>query len=134
MEDLFDVISSASRYVLPAVGVLILVFCSYSLLKYKFSSPGEAGLVETKTGEVIPLTHWENAVGRSTACDVVAQDMSVSRFHGVIARRRKGWTVIDTYSKTGIFVNGRRIESKTILENGDTLSFGKIKYKFQIYV
>ena len=63
---------------------------------------------------------------------MIEGDLSVSRFHAVIARRRKGWTVIDTYSKTGTFVNGRRIDRKTILENGDTLTFGNATFRFQL--
>ena len=133
MDDFVSAVADAARYILPALGAIVLVYCAAALLRHRFPSPEYAALVEQKTGEVHELTHWEISLGRSTACDVVIEgDLSVSRFHAVIARRRKGWTVIDTYSKTGTFVNGRRIEGKTILENGDTLTFGSATYRFRL--
>ena len=133
MDDFVSAVADAARYILPALGAIVLVYCAAALLRHRFPSPEYAALVEQKTGEVHELTHWEISLGRSTACDVVIEgDLSVSRFHAVIARRRKGWTVIDTYSNTGTFVNGRRIEGKTILENGDTLTFGSATYRFRL--
>ncbi len=132
MEDVVSAVADVARYLLPALGAIILLYCAVKLLRHRFPSPEYAALVDQRTGEVHELTHWEISLGRSTACDVVINgDMSVSRFHAVIARRRKGWTMIDTYSKTGTFVNGRRIDRKTILENGDTLTFGNATYRFQ---
>ncbi|NLO46474.1 MAG: FHA domain-containing protein [Clostridiales bacterium] len=130
MDEIMDIVTAVSHWAIPALGSAVLVYCSLSLLRHRFPSPDRAYLTEIKSGNVMPLKNWENAVGRSSACDIVANNDSVSRFHGVVARKKKGWTVIDTYSKTGIFVNGRRISSKTILENGDTVSFGGFAYKF----
>lgn len=133
MEEFISAVADVARYLLPALGAIVLLYCGVALLRHRFPSPEFAALVEQKSGEVHELTHWEISLGRSTACDVVIDgDMSVSRFHAVIARRRKGWTVIDTYSKTGTFVNGRRIDHKTILENGDTLTFGSATYRFRL--
>lgn len=133
MEDFVEIVSGAARYVLPVIGAIVLVYCAFSLLRHKFPSPEYAALVDSETGEVHELTFWEISLGRSNACDiVVGDDMSVSRFHAVIARRKKGWTLVDTYSKTGTFVNGRRIDKKTILENGDMLTFGSANYRFQL--
>lgn len=133
MQDLVQLISEAGRFVLPAFGAVILLYCALTLLRHKFPAPEYAALVNEKTGEVFPLTFWEISVGRSNTCDVVVPaDISVSRFHAVIARRKKGWTLIDTRSKTGTFVNGSRADKKTILENGDKLTFGKTTYRFQL--
>ena len=133
MEDLIGAVSEAARYVLPILGALVLVYCGVALLRHRFPSPEYAALVDQKTGEVFPLSFWEISLGRSNTCDIVVPaDMTVSRFHAVIARRKKGWTLIDTYSKTGTFVNGRRIDKKIILENGDTLTFGNVSYRFQL--
>lgn len=134
MEDILGALADAARYILPVIGAIILLYCAVTLLRHRFPSPEYAALVHTKTGEVFPLTFWEISVGRSNTCDIIVDtgDLSVSRFHAVIARRRKGWTIIDTYSKTGTFVNGKRIDKKYILENGDTLTFGKVSYRFQL--
>lgn len=130
MDDIADIFTAFSRWALPILGSIVLIYCALSLFRHRFRSPERAFLTEVKSGSAMQLKNWENAVGRSSACDIVADDDSVSRFHGVVARRKKGWTVIDTYSKTGIFVNGRRINSRAILENGDTVSFGGFAYKF----
>lgn len=132
MEKLIEITISAGRYLLPVLGTLILGYCTFSLMKRKFPSPENAVLIEKGSGVPIPLKHWENAVGRSNVCDVVIPDGAVSRFHGVIARRKKGWTMIDTYSKTGTFINGRRVDRKAVLENGDDLAFGGVTYKFYV--
>jgi hypothetical protein len=130
LDDIADILTAFSRWALPVLGSVVLIYCALSLFRHRFRSPERAFLTEVKSGNTMQLKNWENAVGRSSACDIVADDDSVSRFHGVVARRKKGWTVIDTYSKTGIFVNGRRINSRTVLENGDTVSFGSFAYKF----
>ncbi len=133
MEDLIAILTEASRYILPVVGAIILIYCTFTLMRHKFPSPEYAALVNTKTNETFELTFWEISVGKSNVCDIVLEsDMSASRFHAVIARRRKGWTLIDTYSKTGSFVNGRRIDKKTVIENGDTLTFGKSTFRFRM--
>ena len=133
MEDWIGAVTEAARYVLPILGAIVLVYCGVALLRHRFPSPEYAALVDQKSGEVYPLSFWEISLGRSNTCDIVMPaDMSVSRFHAVIARRKKGWTLIDTYSKTGTYVNGRRIDRKTILENGDTLTFGNVSYRFQL--
>lgn len=133
MQEIIAFIASAARYVIPTVGAVILIYCAVSLLRHKFPAPEYAALVDEKTGEVFPLTFWEISLGRSNTCDIVVPgDMTVSRFHAVIARRKKGWTLIDTRSKTGTFVNGSRINSKMILENGDKLTFGNASYRFQL--
>lgn len=133
MEELLQAVAEAARFVLPGIGAIVLVYCAVTLFRHKFPSPEYAALVDAKTGEVHELTFWEISLGRSNTCDIIVPgDMTVSRFHAVIARRKKGWTLIDTYSKTGTFVNGRRIDKKTILENGDTLTFGSANYRFQL--
>lgn len=132
MDDIVSAIADTSRFLLPLIGTIILLYCAVSLLRHRFPSPEYAALVNESTGEVFEMTSWEISLGRSTACDIVIKgDMTVSRFHAVIARRAKGWTVIDTFSKTGTYVNGRRIDKKTILENGDMLTFGGATYRFR---
>ena len=133
MDEIVSVVAEIARYLLPVLGAAVLLYCGVSLLRHRFPSPEYAVLVDEKTGETHELDFWEISLGRSPTCDITIDgDMTVSRFHAVIARRAKGWTIIDTYSKTGTFVNGRRIDKKTILENGDTLTFGSATYRFRM--
>lgn len=71
-----------------------------------------------------PILCWENSIGRSKSCDVVLADQMASRDHAVLMRREEGWFVCDTDSKTGVYVNGKKIEDKQLVEIGDDITMG----------
>ena len=130
MDEFFNVIVSISRYMLSALAVLIIGSCVVSLITRQFGSRVGSYLVETKTKKRIPLTHWENSIGRSPTCDVILNVATVSRFHAVISKRRTGWVVADTHSRTGVFVNGTQITKPVKLSHGDKISFGMNAFEF----
>ena len=66
---------------------------------------------------VIPLEADEILVGRHGAADIRFTDMSVSRYHAV-------WSVMDLGSKSGTYVNGRKIRSQVKLKDMDEIRFG----------
>lgn len=130
-----EIIEQFSRYIITGLGVLILLICFVSLLRRKAVFKDKAALTNVSTGERIILKSFETSVGRSKACDVILNHGTVSRFHAVIALGKKSWTVTDTFSKTGTFINMKRIKRKAAIRNGDTVSFGTASYKFEtIYV
>lgn len=58
----------------------------------------------------VPLTHWENVIGRTGSCDVVIKDKAISRNHGILMRDGGGnWTYRDVGSKNGSFLNNHEI-------------------------
>ena len=63
-------------------------------------------------------------IGRSTDCDVVISDETVSRRHAVIQRRGSQWQIRDAGSRNGVLVNGLRISTATTLQAGDGVSLG----------
>ena len=130
MSDVFGFTVSISRYLLAGLAVLVLGSCVVSLLTRQFGSRVGSYLVESGTKKKRPLTHWENAIGRSNTCDVVLNASTVSRFHAVISKRRNGWVVADTNSRTGVFVNGKKVEKSSPLAHGDTVSFGTAAFEF----
>ena len=69
---------------------------------------GEGGY---QKGEIsLPLTHWENVIGRTKSCDLVAEDSAISRNHGILMRDGEGnWSFRDLGSKNGSYINGIRI-------------------------
>ena len=73
-----------------------------------------AELVNSETGEVIEINHWETSVGRSKSNDIVINLPSVSRFHAVIARKKQDWVITDTFSKSGIYIAGKKIEKSQV--------------------
>ncbi|HZJ78490.1 MAG TPA: FHA domain-containing protein [Clostridia bacterium] len=121
------------RYILPSTALIVLVYCSVSLLRQKQSGPVyPARLVNNANGEVIPLSNWENSVGRSNSCDIVLNYPTVSRFHAVVALRKNGWLVADTLSRTGVFINREQVKNKAFLEHGDIITFGGANLAFKL--
>src|SRR4051794_18435407 len=49
-------------------------------------------------------------IGRSRECDVVLQDVNVSRRHAEVRPRGGAWVVSDLGSTNGVVLNGRRID------------------------
>lgn len=118
------------RFVFPALGFVIIAGCVFSLFFKRPKVKTVAFLVNEKSGEAVPLHYWETSVGRSASCDVVLNYPTVSRFHGVISRRKNAWVIFDTDSKTGILLNGHAVRKKEKLADGDRVTFGEATYIF----
>ena len=71
-----------------------------------------------------PILYWENSIGRSKSCDIILPNETVSRDHAVLMRRDSGWMICDTGSTGGVFVNGKRIEDRKVLNLGDDIMIG----------
>lgn len=132
MPDLDYVLSVGYRYAVPAVCLIVVVYCVVHLLKSKAPDVTPAYLVDELTNKKYEITGWETSVGRSNACDVVLDYPSVSRFHAVISKHKKGWVVTDTHSSEGTFVGRKKVEKPTVVNDGDRLSFGGIVLQFRI--
>ena len=70
------------------------------------------------------MLYWENSIGRSRSCDIYLPDPSASRDHAVLLRRDEGWFICDTGSKSGVLVNGKKIEDRKLVSVGDTHHHG----------
>src|SRR5947209_4713232 len=64
-------------------------------------------------------------VGRSSGCDIVIRDPTVSRVHARIDRTTTGWRIADLDSTNGTRVNGRRIHDSP-LAPGDELRIAAV--------
>ena len=114
------------RFVFPLLALMILVGAIRSLWKVKH--PDEVwGYLAMANGVRLPITHWENIIGRAPACDVQIEYPSVSRQHAALIREDDGsWTVYDLNSKGGVKVNDLPVDEYAVVEDGDTVSFGGI--------
>ena len=114
------------RFVFPLLALMILVGAIRSLWKVKH--PDEVwGYLGMANGVRLPLTHWENIIGRAPSCDVQIEYPSVSRQHAALIREDDGsWTVYDLGSKGGVKVNDLPVDEYAVVEDGDTVSFGGI--------
>lgn len=126
------IVIAVSRYVLPFVTVVILTKCMLSLLLGHPKEKIYGYITDLTDGENYPLNMWETSIGRSNSCDIVIGYDTVSRFQAVISRRIDGWYIYDLLSKSGIEVNGEKIDGKTTIKNGDVLTFGIVQYRFAV--
>lgn len=130
-DSFFSLLNEYERYLLPALAIIILLWCCISLLLKRPLPREEARLVNPVNGRSEKLVYGENSIGRSTVCDIHLSNAAVSRFHAVISKRRPGWTVFDTRSKAGVYVNGEKIRKKTVIKSGDSVSFGPALFIFR---
>ena len=82
-----------------------------------------------RAGEVFEIKGEQTQIGRSPDAEVFLDDVTVSRNHALLVRRRDGLYVDDLGSLNGTYVNRRRIESHK-LANGDELQVGKYKLTY----
>lgn len=64
-------------------------------------------------------------IGRAEDCDIVIDNLAVSRHHTIIEKGEGFFNVNDLDSNNGTFVNGRRITEPTTLNFGDEIGVGK---------
>ena len=114
------------RYAAPILAVMILLRCFRPLLTFR-KEPEIWAWLMLADGKKIPITHWENIIGRHKRSDVVIDFPTVSRHHGVLTRYDDGsWTITDTDSSGGIRVNGEKVQI-CALEPEDVIDIGGVE-------
>ena len=118
------------RYLSPALALLLLLRCFGPLYTFR-REPEIWGWLCMSDGTKLPITHWENIIGRNKRSDIVIDFPTVSRTHGVLTRYDDGsWTITDTDSSGGILVNGKKIQIRALLPD-DVISIGGIEMTLQ---
>jgi pSer/pThr/pTyr-binding forkhead associated (FHA) protein len=84
-----------------------------------------------ENGEVrtVALTREWTRIGRSLVADIRFDDPTVSRRHALVVRQPDGVRLLDDRSLNGVFVNGARVEGRT-LEDGDEIIVGRYRLMF----
>ena len=113
------------------LAVLILLHQIFALLRMR--NPSEIwAYLKCPDASTVPLTHWENLMGRARGCDIILNLSGVSRSHGTLIRDSEGvWEYNDLNSKNGSYINGRKVTEPAVLRAGDTLTVGG--GDFQLY-
>lgn len=94
------------------------------------TEPGEYVLYEDGADiRTVALTREWTRIGRSLAADVRFDDPTVSRRHALVVRQPDGVRVLDDRSLNGVFVNGERVEWRT-LDDGDEILVGRYRLRF----
>jgi len=82
-----------------------------------------------RAGESFSIDEERVSIGRSPDAGVFLDDVTVSRNHALLVRRRDGLYIDDLGSLNGTYVNRRRIESHR-LGDGDEIQVGKYKLSY----
>ena len=90
-------------------------------------------LLDTRTGELYPITHYPFRIGRSGPenpdMDLSFDDIMISHTHAHIIKDGNQEYIVDDGSKNGTFVNGRQLaaNAKAVLSNNDDIRLANIK-------
>ena len=92
-----------------------------------------ATLVLLQGGEAVPseLNTRETVIGRHPDCEMKLQSNMVSRKHARILSEGTLHYLEDMGSGNGTFVNGRKIEERTLLKNHDRIKLGPILLRYE---
>ena len=122
--------TAVARLLFPILSALILIRAIRSLLRLPHT-PEVWAQLSLPNGSGIPLTHWENILGRSKSADVLLNYPSISRQHAALCRGDDGsWTLYDLGSKGGTAVNGRPVADRASVKLGDTITLGGVPLVF----
>ncbi len=121
-------ISPVLRYAMLGIVLFVVIRMLIALFCKKTTDPIRAKLINSITNEGLPLYDREVSLGRNKKCDIVLPFETISRLHAVIAYRNKGFVIFDTFSKTGVTVNGEKINGKCHIYDGDVIGMGGLEY------
>jgi hypothetical protein len=111
------------RYAAPILAGFLLLRTCLPLLTFR-REPEIWAWLTMPDGEKVPVTHWENVIGRSKSSDIIVNSGTASRNHAVLTRYDDGsWTITDAGSQTGTFVNKKKIQIRA-LRGGETITIG----------
>ena len=86
-----------------------------------------------RAGEVFEIEGERTQIGRSPDAAVFLDDVTVSRNHALVVRRRDGLYVDDLGSLNGTYVNRHRV-AESPLRSGDELQIGLFRLVFLAYL
>jgi hypothetical protein len=90
-----------------------------------FQPAGPAGPAEL----VLPRQHQGPlTIGRDAGCDLVLENVTVSRRHAELHRGVSCWLLSDLDSTNGTRLNGWRVRSPVAVRTGDKVSFGAMTF------
>lgn len=129
--EIISAVAPALRYAMLGIVLFVVIRMLVALFCKKTTDPLRAKLINSITGEGLPLYDREVSIGRNKKCDIVLPFETISRLHAVIAYRNKGFVIFDTFSKTGITVNGEKINGKAHAYDGDVIGMGGLEYTLE---
>jgi len=80
--------------------------------------------------ETFPLLFETTVLGRHPYCEVVLDHGAVSREHARISQNKSRYYVEDLHSRNGTYLNGKPVERKQPLFNGDVIRICDLEFLF----
>ena len=112
------------RAIVPLLALYVVWRCYTSFKKGQRRRDPVVMLWDEASGARFPVLYWENSIGRSKSCDIYLPDATASRDHAVLLRRDEGWFICDTGSKSGVYVNGKKIQDRKLVNIGNRVTMG----------
>jgi hypothetical protein len=86
-------------------------------------------IVQSPNGpnRVFDLYGDDVTIGRERGLDMQLAHPSVSRAHATMSWQSGGYTILDSGSHNGVYVNGRRIQESSPLQSGDVITLGRFE-------
>ena len=120
-----------SKYAMIALSLVIMIRCIRSMLSAGFEA--ETWATARFGRDSVPVTHWENLIGRARSADIRVEREDVDRIQAVLKRRDDGrWMVFDVFSRGGVSVNGEAVSADGAeVESGDAVRVGGATMRLQ---
>lgn len=124
--DFANVYIALLRIIAPVLMGVILWRAAKPLLSFR-KEPEIWAILRLEDGTTLPVTHWENIIGRHPRSDLVINMPTISKNHAVLTRYDDGsWTITDTESASGVYINGEAMDI-CALEPDDEIELGGVK-------
>ncbi len=109
---IYSIYIMIARVVLALLAVAITVRCIRSLLSGKAERETWCYLDVPEQRLHLPVSHWENVIGRSKNSDIQLDFPTVSRIHAALIRKDDGWRITDLNSVNGVTLDGVPLEKE----------------------
>ena len=128
--DFSNVYIAVLRIIAPVLMAVILWRAGRPLLTFEKQPEVWANLI-LPDGSELPVTHWENIIGRHSQSDLVIDLPYISKNHAVLTRYDDGsWTITDTDSSGGVTVNGEPVQIYALME-GDVIGLNGVEVRLE---
>ena len=128
--DFSNVYIAILRLVAPLLMAVILWRAGRPLLTFEKQPEVWANLI-LPDGSELPVTHWENIIGRHPQSDLVIDLPYISKNHAVLTRYDDGsWTITDTDSSGGVTVNGEPVRICALMED-DVIGLNGVEVRLE---
>ena len=120
-----------SRVVMILCSLSVIIRCLRSMLRDRYD-PETWAFLKVGKQQLLPVTHWENLLGRSRGADLQLEGKDIRRFHAVLRRTEDGaWRLFDVFGRGGVLVNGSAVTREGLpLQSGDAIRLGGTTLRF----